>query len=133
MHCAEEIIFGKQKASIGRSNDREMASMLAVDFIRKYGFDEEYQAVYTLDFAYMLNKFETDKDIEKMMTRLVNETHELLVKNQPCLKALSNLLCSKGSLESKEVADLAKDFGLEVTVKGEGFLKIEDYKNKMEK
>ncbi len=125
---AEEIIFGKQRASIGRSNDREMATVLASDFIRKYGFDDEFQAVYTLEFAYTMNKYATDTDIEKMMARLVAETNELLITNKKCLLSLSNLLNTKGSLESKEMADVAHQFDIEAIVKEEGFLKIEAYK-----
>lgn len=125
---AEEIIFGKQRASIGRSNDREMATILAIDFIRKYGFDDEFQATYSLEFAYAMNKFETDSDIEKMMARLVAETCELLTINKPFLLGLANILYKKGSLKSKEVAEVAHEFGIEVAVKEEGFLKIEAYK-----
>ncbi len=126
---AEEIVFGKQRASIGRSNDREMATVLASDFIRKYGFDEEFQAVYTLEFAYTLNKYETDTDIEKMMAHLVAETNKLLLAQKKCLIELSKVLLEKGSLESKEVSEIAQQFGIEAQVKEEGFLKIEQYKD----
>ncbi len=125
---AEELVFGKQRASIGRSNDREMATILAIDFIRKYGFDDEFQATYSLEFAYAMNKFETDSDIEKMLARLVAETSELLIINKPFLLGLANVLYKKGSLKSKEVAEVAHQFGIEATVKEEGFLKIEAYK-----
>ena len=130
---AEEIVFGKQRASIGRSNDREMATVLASDFIRKYGFDEEFQAVYTLEFAYTLNKYETDTDIEKMMSHLVAETNKLLLAHKKCLIELSKVLLEKGSLESKEVSEIAQQFGIEAQVKEEGFLKIEQYKDLIEK
>lgn len=126
---AEEIVFGKQRASIGRSNDREMATILAIDFIRKFGFDDEFQAVYALEFAYNMNKFETDSDIEKMIARLVAETTELLIKHKSFLLGLANILNKKGSLESKEIAQVAHQFGVEAAIKEEGFLKIEAYKS----
>jgi len=34
---AEEIIFGADRASTGRSNDREEATTLAIEFVRRFG------------------------------------------------------------------------------------------------
>ena len=41
---AEEIVFGPDNATTGRSRDREQATMLTLDFVRKHGFDREFQA-----------------------------------------------------------------------------------------
>jgi Peptidase family M41/ATPase family associated with various cellular activities (AAA) len=126
---AEEIIFGKLQASIGRSNDRENVTMLAIDFVRKYGFDEEFQAMYTLEgVPYSMDRTVTDTDIEKMIARLVGETKELLSKHNDLLKALSIELCIKGSMTAKEMAVISKQYGLPVLVKEEGYLHISDYK-----
>ena len=130
---AEEIMFGKQHASIGRSHDREQATMLTIDYIRRYGFDDEFQATYTLDdFPYRMDKFVTDIDIEKMTTRLVSETQELLNKHIILLKDLSTALCIKGSLEAKEVAEIGAAHGLNTLVKEEGYLHIFEYQKKLQ-
>jgi hypothetical protein len=124
---AEEIVFGKAHASIGRGNDREQATSYVIDYIRKYGFDDEFQANYTLEYGYIMDKFTTDTDIEKMITRLVGETQELLLLHKPLLQTLSLRLAAKGSLDAEEVVAVAGEHGLSVTAKEEGYLKISGY------
>jgi Peptidase family M41/ATPase family associated with various cellular activities (AAA) len=125
---AEEVVFGKGLASIGRSHDREQATILAIDYIRKYGFDEEFQAVYILEYGYAMDKgAATDTDIEKMMARLVGETQELLSLHQGLLRSLALRLAAVGSLEAAEVAAMGVEFGLKVGVKEEGYLQIAGY------
>jgi hypothetical protein len=129
---AEEIIFGKQHASIGRINDREQATILAMDYVRKYGFDDEFQANYGMDFyPNRMDLKVTDIDVEKMLSRLVAETKEILITNTTFLKQLSIALCEAGSLEAKDVSKYAKQFGISVLVKEEGYLHIAPYSNKL--
>ncbi len=129
---AEEIIFGKHNASIGRSHDRETATQFALDFVRRYGFDDEFQATYTMDaYPYMMDKSVTDIDVEKMMTRLVSETKELLTNNLALLKNLSIELNMKGTMLPKEIAATAKKYNLPVLIKEEGFLVIADFDKKL--
>ena len=131
---AEEIIFGKAHASIGRSHDREQATILAIEFVRKYGFDEEFQSVYNIEqYPYRMDIAVTDTDVEKMISRLVSETKELLSQHYTLLKALSKELCEKGSMEAKEMAAIAATYNLAVEVKEEGYLHIGNYKQKLEK
>jgi hypothetical protein len=124
---AEEIVFGKDWASIGRSHDREQSSVLAIDYIRKYGFDDEFQANYTLEYGYAMDKYTTDTDIEKTMARLVGETTQLLLTHKSLLLDLSLKLAAKGSLPAAEIAQIGSEYGLSVSVKEEGFLKIPAY------
>jgi hypothetical protein len=124
---AEEVVFGKGLAAIGRSHDREQATVLAIDYIRKYGFDEEFQAIYILEYGYAMDKSATDTDIEKMMARLVAETQELLSLHKDLLRALALKLAAVGSLDAADVAALGMEFGLKVGVKEEGYLQIAGY------
>jgi Peptidase family M41/ATPase family associated with various cellular activities (AAA) len=124
---AEEVMFGKQHASTGRSHDREQVTNLAIDYIRKYGFEEKFQANYTLEDDYKMDKFVTDVDIEQMITLLSTEIQALLIAYQALLTDLSLDLCLKGNLEAEDLAVLAAKRGLNVLVKEEGFLKIHDY------
>jgi Peptidase family M41/ATPase family associated with various cellular activities (AAA) len=124
---AEEVIFGKPLASIGRNHDREQATMLSIDYIRKYGFDEEFQANYTLEYGYTMDKFTTDTDIEKMMARLVSETQELLNLHKPLLQQLALKLAATGSLSAAEVAAVGTQHGVTAEIKEEGFLQTPDY------
>lgn len=124
---AEELIFGKILASIGRSHDREQATALVIDYIRKYGFDDEFQASYVLEYAYVMDKSETDTDIEKMISRLSSETQELLSLHKPLLKAIALRLSVTGSLDAEEVAAIAIDHGITAEVKAEGYLQTPAY------
>jgi hypothetical protein len=125
---AEELVFGLAHASVGRSADREQATMLLLDYIRRYGFDEEFQASYVLDGpAYGLRSEATDLDAEKLMARLVAETKELLGKYQPLLMSLSERLLLSGELGGAEVAKVAQAFNITCDVKPEGFQLIPTY------
>ncbi len=124
---AEELIFGEKNATVGRSNDREQATMLAMDYIRRFGFDARYQANYTLEYGFAMDKFQTDKDVEKMVADLVLDTRKLLENHKPFLVALAKALYEKGSMEARDVAEIAAQFGLNATIKAEGYLHLPEY------
>ena len=125
---AEEMVFGVQNASTGREHDREQATTLALEYVRRYGFDPEFQATYTIeDYASRMDFTVTDADIEKMMMRLVSETREMLGQNSNLLMDLARALAAAGSLKTEAVAVLAQQHGLDVVVKEEGYLHIPNY------
>ncbi len=125
---AEELVFGKDNASVGRRNDREEATKLAVEFIRRYGFDDEFQSVWNLDLPSAEMKHSiTDSKIEKLMVRMVAETKELLVNHMPLLKTLSRALLKSGSMEAAKMVEIAQASGLEVKVREEGYKHIVGY------
>ncbi|MBL7827920.1 MAG: AAA family ATPase [Saprospiraceae bacterium] len=129
---AEELIFGENNATVGRLNDRENVSILAMDFIRRYGFDERYQANYTLEYGHAMDKFNTDKDVETMVATMVVETRDLLNKHLDFLVALSKKLYESGNMEAKDVAEVAAVFGLNALIKAEGYLHTPDYLKSIE-
>jgi Peptidase family M41/ATPase family associated with various cellular activities (AAA) len=124
---AEEIVFGKELASIGRIHDREQATKIAIDYIRRYGFDEEFQANYTLEYGHSMEMKATDIDVEKMVARMVSETRELISSHKPLLQDLAWKLAATGSLAATEVAEIGVKHGVKVVVEAEGFLKIPAY------
>ena len=124
---AEDVIFGDKLASVGRIHDREQATKITIDYIRRYGFDDEFQANYTLEYGHSMEMKATDNDVEKMIARLVSETRELLVFNNPLLKELSSKLLDSGNLAATEVAEIGIKHGLPIVVEAEGFLKIPAY------
>jgi Peptidase family M41/ATPase family associated with various cellular activities (AAA) len=124
---AEDVLFGEGNATIGRGNDREMATQIAIDVIRRYGFDPEFQAHYGLMDSYSMDKSVTDSDIEKMITRLAHETHELLSENKVFLTALANALQTTGKLEAPQVAEIAERHKVKVDVRPEGYLHLPAY------
>jgi cell division protease FtsH len=124
---AEEVVFGENLATIGRGNDREQVSMLAMDFIRRYGFDARYQANYTLEYGFEMDKFATDKDVESMIAGLVRDTRSLLEQHRDFLLELSRALHEKGSMTAKEVAEVAERFGLPAAIRAEGYIHLPEY------
>jgi hypothetical protein len=129
---AEELVFGEGNASIGRAHDREQATVLAIEYIRRYGFDPKFQATYTMDDAYELNKFVTDRQIEHMIAALAAETRDLLEQQQTLLRSLSRQLANSGDLKAEVTAEIANQHGLAVTVKEEGFLYVPEYDRLLE-
>lgn len=124
---AEEIVFGDKLASVGRIHDREQATKITIDYIRRYGFDDEFQANYTLEYGYSMEMKATDIDVEKMIARMVSETRELLAFNKSLLYELSWQLAATGNLTAIEVAAIGAKHGLATIVEAEGFLKIPAY------
>ncbi len=124
---AEEIIFGEANASTGRLTDREQATGLALDFVRKYGFDQEFHANYALDDAHAMDKTVTDSDVEKMITRLDGEVRELLLAHEDLLRELAGALQAEGRIDVNLVAELARKHGLVVEIQPEGYLHVPSY------
>ena len=76
---AEELVFGKGLASVGRSADRERATMTIIDFIRRHGFDHEFQANYMLGNEYSMDRTVPEPDIEKNGTGCLAAMDAILV------------------------------------------------------
>ena len=124
---AEEIVFGEEKATISRSFDREEATSMIMEYIRKYGFDKNFQAYYAHSGPYSMDLSVTDWAIEKMIRDLTKETQEILEKNKEFLVFLSKELAKKGSLKPMEVVPIALQFGHIFKVKEESYLHLSGY------
>ncbi len=128
---AEEVVFGPGHASIGRASDREQATMVITDYVRKYGFDVEFQATYTLEFGYAMDKSATDIDIEKLMERLVADTRQLLTEHRALLIDLATSLADAGEVDAQQVAAIAARHGIEAQVRPEGYLIVHPYNEQL--
>ena len=124
---AEEIIFGEDKATVSRSFDREEATSMVMEYIRKYGFDKNFQAWYAHSGPYSMELSVTDWAIERMIRDLAKEARELLEANKDFLIYLSKELAQKGSLKPLEVVLIAHKFGHTFEVKEENYLHLAGY------
>lgn len=125
---AEDVVFGAENATIGRSHDREQATRMVMDYIRGYGFDENFQANYLLpEEEYWMDRKTTDAAIEGMMTDLVGRTRQLLLDHKLFLLELTNALAQAGSLGPAEVAQIAAQHNLRADVREEGYLHLPAY------
>ena len=124
---AEEIIFGEDKATVSRSFDREEATSMVMEYIRKYGFDKNFQAWYAHSGPYSMELSVTDWAIERMIRDLAKEARELLEANKDFLIYLSKELAQKGSLKPLEVVLIAHKFGHTFEIKEENYLHLAGY------
>lgn len=130
---AEELIFGKQKASTGRLSDRIEATKLATEYMLVDAFGD-YNGWYDRDnrMAMAPNQKQFDS-IEAMISALVIETNELLEHNKDYLIALSKELDKAGSLEPESIIAIAKQFELKLISKDQDSIHIDSYKKILNK
>ena len=129
---AEEIIFGDEHASVGRRDDRDRATEMVVEYVRHYGFTEQFQTVYNLQAGYLLmNMDPTDETIERIMRDMVVDTRRLLNEHRELLLELSRTLAKVGSLEAEEIREIAGRHGVQATVEEEGHLWVEGYAGRL--
>lgn len=126
---AEELLFGAEHASAGRRADWERATELALDFVRRYGFDDAFRAAYVLDDEHKMDKFVTDAHVEATVARMVDQTRSLLREHRALLERLTEALVQCGRLEAAEVARICTECGLSVAVRPEGHLVIPSYRD----
>lgn len=126
-NIAEELIFGDQNLTIAGSFDNEDATCLVIDYLRKYGFDENFKAYYALGGAYTMESSITDWFAEKMIRNLGDEVRNLLIENKQFLISLAQQLADKGSLKPEEIAQVAIQFGHTFEVQNENYFKIVAY------
>ncbi len=126
-NIAEELIFGDQNLTIAGSFDNEDATCLVIDYLRKYGFDENFKAYYALGGAYTMESSITDWFTEKMIRNLGDEVRNLLIDNKQFLISLAQQLADKGSLKPEEIAQVAIQFGHTFEVQNENYFKIVAY------
>ena len=99
-----------------------MLTQSIIDFVRRYGFDDEFQASYSLEGAYTLDRRVTDSDIEKMIARLASETRQLLAQNLDLVRDLAARLVIQGSMQANDIAEVMRSHAIEVDGQPEGYL-----------
>jgi hypothetical protein len=98
-----------------------------IEYMRKYGFDKNFQAYYAQSGVYSMDLTVTDWAIERMIRDLIKETQELLEKNRDFLLELARVLHIKGSLLPAEVVEIAKKYGHDFIIKEESYLHLAGY------
>jgi cell division protease FtsH len=100
---AEELTFGKSEITTGASNDIQKASSLILDYINKFGMDEELGL-----FSLSCMEYDSDsKVIEKcreLMNELYAETKQLMQTNYQLLSQITDELLEKESINSEDIS-----------------------------
>ncbi len=99
---AEELIFGSEDVTTGASNDIQKASQLILDYINKFGMDDEMG-------LFSLTIFGEGQD-EKLVTKcrehmnlLYEETRRLIQNNLSRLEDLTSELLEKESMGQEDI------------------------------
>ncbi len=102
---AEELIFGSEEVTTGASNDIQKASQLLVDYINKYGMDED-MGLFSMA---ILNEGHDNHLIQKcrtQMNELYDATRELMKAKLPLLEKITEELLTQESLTGKDIEQL---------------------------
>lgn len=100
--ASEELIFGADEITTGASNDIEKASAMIIDYIDKYGMDEEFG----LFNSNVLNTPPTTELIDlcrKKLNELYIETKNNLKENMALLDSIASALLEKESLNGEDI------------------------------
>ncbi|QHQ61709.1 ATP-dependent zinc metalloprotease FtsH [Anaerocolumna sedimenticola] len=100
--AAEELIFGEEEITTGASNDIQKASSIIVDYINKYGMDQDMGLFST---AVLLDGFDRElvNKCRNQMNILYDETRKLLEANLELLEKITSELLEKESLNGEDI------------------------------
>lgn len=111
--AAEELVFGVNHIASGASSDYHAATAVVCDMYRILGMGTT-QAVYTTPAKNggdrMFKIEEIDREIEKTLNTLYNETKAMLKANIPYLVEVSDTLLQKEKLTTVEFQKLSEKY-----------------------
>ena len=99
---AEELVFGPQEITTGAGNDIQKASQLILDYINKFGMDEELGLFSTEVLGDSCDSRLVAK-CRDQMNLLYDETKELLIRHRPLLESITAELLEKESLGHEDI------------------------------
>lgn len=100
--AAEELIFGKEEITTGASNDIQKASQLTVDYINKFGMDDE-MGLFSTEVLGENHDSRLVEECRVRMDALYTETLEQLRNNLPLLEAITAELLEKETLNGADI------------------------------
>lgn len=94
---AEEIFFGRDNITIGAQNDIEKATALAVDYVAKYGMDDNSAFVNLGVLAEKLNipLASVEKSVKNLAFEIYDEVVQIIENNKDKVQKIANLLIEK--------------------------------------
>ena len=100
--AAEELIFGEEQITTGASNDIQKASSMLVDYINKYGMDQDMGLFST---SVLLEGYDRElvSKCRNQMNILYEETRKLLEANSDFLEQITAQLLEKESLNGDDI------------------------------
>lgn len=99
---AEEIIFGSEEITTGASNDIQKASRLVLDYINKFGMDEDI-GLFSMEIFDDGHDSQLVAKCREYMKHLYEETKIMLEDNRFVLEELTAELLRKESLNQEDI------------------------------
>jgi cell division protease FtsH len=105
---AEEIFFGKDNITIGAQNDIEKATSLAVDYIAKYGMDDDSAFVNLGILAEKLNipLASVEKSVKNLAVEIYEEVINIIENNKEKVEKIAKMLIEKEVIHEDELIGL---------------------------
>ncbi len=102
---AEELIFGEENITTGASNDIQKASQLILDYINKFGMDEE-MGLFSMEVFGEGHDNQLIAKCRSQMIELYAETKKLMSEKLPLLEKITAELLEKEALSGEEIEKL---------------------------
>ncbi|MDF2611147.1 MAG: ATP-dependent metalloprotease FtsH [Lachnospiraceae bacterium] len=106
--AAEELVFGEGEITTGASNDIQKASALIIDYINKYGMDND-MGLFHMESLQETGDPQLISKCRDHMNQLYEETKRLLESNIEALKEITSELLEKESLNGEDIELICKD------------------------
>ena len=100
--AAEELIFGSENITTGASNDIQKASQLLLDYVNKFGMDEE-TGLFNLEVLGEGPDRELVSQCRSLMKKIYEETKVLMIAQLPLLDKVTLQLLEKESLNGEDI------------------------------
>lgn len=104
--AAEEIFLGNDNVTIGAQNDIERSTSLAIDYIAKYGMDDE---MGILNFGILAEKLNIplsslESAVKKLIDELYSDVLSIINNNKYSVERIANLLMEKEVIHGEDIA-----------------------------
>jgi cell division protease FtsH len=106
--ASEEIFFGRDNITIGAQNDIEKATALAVDYVAKYGMDDDSAFINLGVLSEKLNipLASAEKSVKKLAAQIYEEVVKIIVSNKGKVEKIAALLMEKEVLHENELISI---------------------------
>lgn len=102
---AEEVFFGRENITVGAQNDIEKATSLAVDYIARYGMDDDNSFVNLGVLAEKLNipLSSVEKSVKDLVAEIYKDVIKIIESNKEKIEKIAKLLMEKEVVYEEEL------------------------------
>ncbi len=106
--AAEEIFFGRDNITVGAQNDIERSTLLALDYVTKYGMDDDSAFVNLGILSERLNisLASAEKSVKELSAEIYEETFKIIERNKEVVRKIAHLLMEKEVINEEELDEI---------------------------